>query len=160
MVCIELIFRGNNNDLWCFCYQYIIWLVSCLINRWLCTASIVAWYKHKNISHSIPFLEVFIWGWKFYIINSKQGKKVSEARTAKYPCACPPSIDPSFIDPGADGSFMRYYNSTKAVIYFEPKTLHIKKTFRCYIDVYDIKLHPEKYISLGALMLQEYPSGL
>ena len=33
MVCIQLISCGHTDNLWCFCYQYTIWLIYRLINR-------------------------------------------------------------------------------------------------------------------------------
>ena len=52
---------------------------------------------------------------------------------------------------------MRYYNSTKVIIYVDPQTRRIRIIVDCYIDEYDVKLHLEEYISIVALMLQEYP---
>ena len=55
---------------------------------------------------------------------------------------------------------MEYSNSTKFIIYFDPKTRCTKKTFHYYIGEYDIKLHSEESMSLGVLVLQEYPYGV
>ena len=49
---------------------------------------------------------------------------------------------------------MGYSNYTKVIIYFDPKTRRIKRTFNCYIDEYDIKVHPEESVSLVTLILQ------
>ena len=55
---------------------------------------------------------------------------------------------------------MGYSNSTKVDIYFDPNACLIKRTFHCYIDEYNITLHQEESMSSGALMLQEYLSGV
>ena len=72
---IKILPLGHNNDPWCFCYQYTIFLIYCPINMWLGTPPIFSWYKTKNIYYNTPFSELVIWGWEFYIINYKQGKK-------------------------------------------------------------------------------------
>ena len=41
-----------------------------------------------------------------------------------------------------------------------PKTFHIKITFNLYICEYYINIKPEESIYYGALMIQEYPSGV
>ena len=79
----------------------------------------------------------------FYIIKSKQVKKELEPRTNKYPHAYPPSIDPSLLPKSEDVLFMWYSISTKVIIYFDPKTRHIKRNSHCYIDEYNIKLQPK-----------------
>ena len=56
--------------------------------------------------------------------------------------------------------FVGYYNTTKVIVYFDPNTRRIKRTFHCCIDEYDIKLHPEKSMSLGSIILHTYSSGV
>ena len=85
MVRIQLLFCRHNDDLWCFCYQYIVWITYCLINRRLGISTIVAWYKYNNIFYTSPFAELVIWRCKIYIIKSKQGKKVFDPITNKDP---------------------------------------------------------------------------
>ena len=116
--------------------------------------------KHKNSSYTIPFRDLIIWGCKVYIINSKQGGNSLEPLTNTYPHAFTPDIEPYLFPPSEDGLFMGYSNDTKVFIYFVLKTRCIKRTFHCYIYYYDTKLHPKLSISLGDLMLQEYPSGV
>ena len=94
-----------------------------------------------HIFYKIPFIDIFIWGFKIYIINSNQGGKLLCPCTNTYPCVCPPVIDPSRIPQIADVFFVEYYNSTKVVIYFDPNTHRIKKTFHIFIDEYYIKVH-------------------
>ena len=55
---------------------------------------------------------------------------------------------------------MGYYNSTKLIIYFDPNNHHTKQKFNYNIVEYDIKIHMEEYMSLGDLMIQEYPPGV
>ena len=55
---------------------------------------------------------------------------------------------------------MGYSNSTKVIIYFDPKDRCIKRTFHFYIYEYVINLYPKGSMTLGALMIQEYPSGV
>ena len=129
MVCIQILYRGHSDELWCFCYQYTIWIIYHLINRRLGTDTIVYCYKHKKISYTIPFIEIFIWRYKIYIINYKQGKKALDPLTNTYPCAYRPTIYPYLIPPSEDGFFARYYNYTKATIYFDPETFRTKRTF-------------------------------
>ena len=86
--------------------------------------------------------------------------KVLDPCTSIYLCAFPPVIEPYLLPQSADELFMEYSNSTKFIIYFDPKTRCTKKTFHYYIGEYDIKLHSEESMSLGVLMLQEYPSGV
>ena len=55
---------------------------------------------------------------------------------------------------------MGYSDYTKVVIYVDPKTRFINRTFSCYIDKYDIELYPKKSMSFVALVIQEYPYGV
>ena len=152
--------RGHTDNLWCFFYQHTIWLIYRLVNRRLGTSPIVAWYKHKKISYPTPFAELVICGCNIYIISYKLGKKALYQCTNIDPRTCTPVIEPSLLTTSADGLFLGCYYSTKLIIYFDPKTQHTKRTFHFYIDEYDVKLHPEESMSLGTLMLQEYPSGV
>ena len=106
MVNIQLISYGYRSYLWCFCYQYIIWILYCIINWFLGTSPIDDWYKYINISYTIPFTELLLWGCNIYIIKSNQGKKVLYPRTNIYPCDCPPDVDPSIITTSEYGSFI------------------------------------------------------
>ena len=99
-------------------------------------------------------------GVKNYIIKSKQGKSALEPHTNKYSCACTLTIDPSLLPPSEDGFFTGYTNSNKAIIYLDSKIHFTKRTFHCYIDEYDVKLHPYESMSLGALISPKYPSGV
>ena len=62
MVRIQLLSRWHIDELWCFWYQYTIWIIYRLIKRCLVSATIVACYKNKNISYTIPFTHLVIWG--------------------------------------------------------------------------------------------------
>ena len=99
MVQIQLISCVHSGELWCFCYQCTICIISRLINRHLGTDTIAAWYKHKNISYAIPFTDFVNWGCKIYIINSKQVEKALGTCTNTDPCVIPPAIEPSFLLP-------------------------------------------------------------
>ena len=55
---------------------------------------------------------------------------------------------------------MVYSNFAKSILYFDPNNCRIKRTVHCCIDHYGVKLNSDKYMSLGALMIQEYPSGV
>lgn len=81
-------------------------------------------------------------------------------RLSTDPCRKFPTPDPADLPASADGFFMGYPNTTKVVLYFDPESWKVKRTFHCIVDEFDIKLHPEESISLGTLMLQEYPSGV
>ena len=94
MVCIKILYSVHIDEPWCFCYQYTIWIIYHLIIRRLGTYTIVACYKHKNISYTIPFTDLFIWRYKSYIINYKQGKKALDPLTNTYTCAFLPAIYP------------------------------------------------------------------
>ena len=72
MVCIQFLSRVNSYELLYLFYQYTIWLIYHFINRQLVKALIVAWYKHNNISYTIPFADFVIWGCK--IIPSTTSK--------------------------------------------------------------------------------------
>ena len=81
--------------------------------------------------------------------------------TQRVLCALhPPDIDPYFSSTGVDGLFVLYSNPIKVIIYFGYKTLCINITLLCYIYEYYFKLHSEESMSLGTLMLQEYPFGV
>ena len=97
-------------------------------------APIFDWYKNKNVSYIITFTDLVILGCKIYIINYKLWVKAVNPRTNKYPRACHPAVYPSLFPQIVDGLFMGYSNFTKVIIYFDPKTRCIKKTFHCYID--------------------------
>ena len=140
MVRIQLLSHGHSYNLWCLCCHYIFCIISFLINIHLVTAPIVSWYKHRNISYTIPFVELVIWGWKFYIVNSKQRKMSLYLCTNKDPCVCPPDIYPSILLPSADFFILVYSNSKKFIIYFDPSNRHINRNFNLYIDYYDVKL--------------------
>ena len=75
-------------------------------------------------------------------------------RTNINPRACPPAIKPPILTQSSGVLLIGNYNITKVIIYFDPKTCRIKRTFHCYIDEYDIKLHPEESMLFGNLMLQ------
>ena len=146
MVRIQILSRGHSDEIWCFCYQYTILIVSCIFNMRLVTAPIVALYNHNNISYTIPCMDIFIWGCKIYIINYNQVKKPLDPCTNTYACACPPSVDPSLLHQSTDGLFVVYSNYTKVIISFDPNTRRIKRNFHFYIDEYDIKFYPKAYI--------------
>ena len=55
---------------------------------------------------------------------------------------------------------MGYSNSTKVIIYFDPKTHRINRTTHCYIAEYDVKIHLEESLYISDIMLQEHPSGV
>ena len=159
MVRVQLISRGHDDELWCLTYQYTIWIIARLYHSRIKTAPIVAWHKHKGISFKIDLNELVIWGCKIYIINSKQAKKALDPRTAKDPRHMAKYLDPAQLPATADGFFMGYSSTTKVILYFDPATRRIKRTFHCYIDEYDVKLHPNESQSIGALHLREYPDG-
>ena len=150
--------QWHTNDLWCFCYQYTIWIICFSVNRCLGIYPIVDWYKYNNVYYITPFEELVIWGWKFYITNPKQGKKALDPRTNTYTLSCNPAIDSSLLPPSVYGFFVVYSNPKKVIIYFYPKTHCIKRISYCYIYEYDSKLNLDESMSLGDLMLQEYPS--
>ena len=160
IVWIKLISCGHQYKTWCFYYQYTIWLIYRLINRHIGTDPIVDWYKHNNISYNITFTDLFISECKIYIINYKQGKNALDPYTNTYPYTFPPAIYPYLIPPSTYGLFTGYPNSTNIIIYFDPKTRRIRKNFHCCIDEYYIKSHQEESISIGDIMIQEYPSGV
>ena len=60
-ICIQLLSCWYSDKLWCFCYKYTIWIISCLINRCLGKYTIFSWYKHKKISYTIKFIDLLIW---------------------------------------------------------------------------------------------------
>ena len=93
MVCIKILSRGHIDELWCFCYQYTIWIISRLINRRLVKDPIVAWYNKNKTPYTIKLTEIVIWGCKIYIINYKQGKKALDPLTNTYPHTFYPFID-------------------------------------------------------------------
>ena len=113
MVHIKLLSYGHSAGLWCFCYQYTIWIISRLINRRMGKDPIVSWYSNKNIYYIIPFTDLVIWILKIYIINYKQRKKELGPRTNIDPFVCPPYIDPYLFPQSADGLLMGYSNYTK-----------------------------------------------
>ena len=159
MVRVQLLSRGHKDDLWCFCYQYTIWIMARLYNHRVKAAPIVAWYKHKGFTYKVDFDEMVIWGCKVYIINSKQAKKALDPRTAKDTHQMAKYLDPSELTATADGFFMGYSNSTKVILYFDPAAHRIKFSFHCYIDEYDVKLDQNESVSLGVLQLRQYPDG-
>ena len=97
---------------------------------------------------------------QIYIINYKQGEKALDPYTKIYPCTLPPVIDPSLLPPILYVLFIGNSKSTKFIIYFDPKNHLIQRTFHCYIDEYDNKLHPEESIYIDALIIQEYIYGV
>ena len=149
MVCIQLLSCGNTNYLWCFCYQYTTLIISCLIKRRLGIVPIIVWY----ICYTILFAELVVWGCKIYIINYDQVKNALDPHTNTYLFACPPSISPSLISLSAYGLFVEYSNSTKFVIYFEPKNRRNNGTLHYYIGEYDVKLQPDESMSIGEFVI-------
>ena len=63
-------------------------------------------------------------------------------------------IEPSLINTISAGLFRGYFNPTKFIIYFDPKTRYIKRNFNFYIDEYSVKLQLEEYMLLGDLIPQ------
>ena len=129
IVHIQFFSSGHSDELWCFCYQCTICIITRLINRRLVAATIVSFYKHKNIPYTLPFTSFVIWVCNIYIINSKQGKKELNPRTNTDPITCTPNIDPPLFPQSAYGFFIGYSNSTKVIIYSEPNTHGIKISF-------------------------------
>ena len=116
MVCIQILSCVQRYELLYLFYQYTIWLIYHFINRQLVKALIVAWYKHNNISYTIPFADFVIWGCKNYTINYKQGKYSLDPRTNTDPRDFTPFMDPSLIPQSTYGFFVVYSNSTKVII--------------------------------------------
>ena len=160
MVCIQILYRGQNNFLWCYCRQYAIWIIFGIINRQLGTLSIIPWYGHDNIPYTIAFSEIFIWRYKLYIINPKECNRALYLLNNTDPNTCPTEFDPYLIPTSADGFFMGYSNSTEVIIYFVHNTSHTKQNFHLYIYECNINLHLDESMSLGDLILQDYPSGV
>ena len=78
----QLISHVHDDKLWCFCYQYSVWMVFCLINCLIGTTPTIPCFKVK---YKIKLWEMIIWGCKVYVVNSKDGKKSLDPRTSTYP---------------------------------------------------------------------------
>jgi hypothetical protein len=58
-----------------------------------------------------------------------------------------------------DGYFMGDANTTKVIIYWDPKTNTIKRAHHCFVDEFKTRLLPKQRHTPGALLLAEAPGG-
>ena len=146
--CIQLLSRGHHNDIWCFCYQYTIWIISHLINRCFDTDIVFLGTSTRTSLTPSP-LHTLSSGCEKYTPSTPIKENLLDSHTNTDPRTCLPVIYPFLLPPSSYGFFVGYSNSAKAVIYFGPKTRRIWKTLCCYIDEYGVKLHPEGSMYLG-----------
>ena len=132
--------------------------IYCLINSCLGTAPILCLVKsQKHLLHHLLCRHFHLGIQNLRHQHQERQKAIEPAQnpcTNTDLCACTTAIYPSLLPSSIYGFFMGYSNSTMLMIYFDPKTYRIRRTFNCYIDEYGIKLHPEEFMSLGACMIQ------
>eukprot|EP00978_Attheya_sp_CCMP212_P004075 scaffold8800_cov58-Attheya_sp.AAC.4 len=141
--------RGHQDNKWCFAYScYAIWLLRRLLNRHVFKTPYEAWHNKKP-----SFKDMLMFGSVVYILNATMSRQVLDARTM---------IDLRKIlnENDVDGYFMLgYANTTKVIIYWDPKTNIIKRSHHCFVDEFETRICPHQRHTPGALLLAEAPGG-
>eukprot|EP00978_Attheya_sp_CCMP212_P023543 scaffold72435_cov57-Attheya_sp.AAC.1 len=139
--------RGHQDNKWCYAYSYAIWLLHRLLNCRVSKTPYKAWDNKKP-----SFKGMLIFGSVVYILNATVSRQALDARTM---------IDLYKIlnKNDVDGCFMGYANTTKVIIYWDPKTNTIKRAHHFFVDKFETRVSPHQRHTPGALLLSEAPGG-
>jgi hypothetical protein len=139
--------RGHQDDKWCFAYSYAIWLLRRLLNRRVSKTPYEAWHNKKP-----SFKDMLIFGSVVYILNASVTRQALDARTMT-------DLRQILNENDVDGYFMGYANTTKVIVYWDPKTNTIKRAHHCFVDEFETRVSPHQRHTPGALLLAETPGG-
>jgi hypothetical protein len=89
----------------------------------------------------------------FMPLNATVTRQALDSRTVTDLCQI-------LTDYDVDGYFMGgYANTTKVIVYWDPKTNTIKRAHHCFVDEFETRVSPKQRHTLGALLLAEAPGG-
>jgi hypothetical protein len=95
---------------------------------------------------------MLIFGSVVNILNATVSRQAFDAQTMTDLCKILNEND-------VDGYFMGYANTTKVIIYWDPKTNTIKRAHHCFVDEFETRVSPHQSHTPGALLLAEAPGG-
>eukprot|EP00978_Attheya_sp_CCMP212_P009162 scaffold21618_cov63-Attheya_sp.AAC.4 len=107
------------------------------------------WYDIKP-----SFKDLTVFGCHVYVLNST----VTHKALVDY-CS-QTDLRNIVTNSDIDRYFMGYTsNTTKVVLYWDPTTNTIKRTYHCFLDAFDTKVSPNQKHNPGALLLAECATG-
>ena len=126
----------HKKELWCFSYQYTIWLSRRTENILHGDVPYFLWHGIRP-----PYKHIKIWGVRFYIINGRTTRK-------------------KLYDRSHWGYFMGYAATTVFILYWKPyQPFIIHRYHHVWFDEYNYCLSIEDKHTPGSLLLCKYPEG-
>jgi hypothetical protein len=140
--------RSHSDDKWCFAFCYAIWIIRRVLNQRIKMTPYEKWHSVKP-----SFKDLTVFGCHVYILNATNSRKALDSRTQT-------DLRDIVTNQDIDGYFMGYSNTTKVVLYWDPKTNKIKRTHHCFLDEFDTRVSSRQKLNPGALLLAENATGL
>ena len=158
MIRTMLIGAGLPDELWCFAFQYAIFLLRNRYNRLIDSVPAHLWNPNKPPIHikNIP-----IWGSKAYIVTESSIKKQLQPRTTKDPrnyedqTANAPQLPQHF-----DGYFVGFGSHTAVAIIWDPQSRRFRRAHHAYIDEYMVRVKTSEPFTPNATLLNDYPQQI